>query len=164
MRFVAVNSKYSLVSHIFELGIFNDLSKSCIHLGPVGCLPTPNIFPLAKETFAKAKMFWNNLTNARVFNITLTRTPFIVIMSLFDWVGTYVKSVIVSVEKGGRAYYCAVFLEDAPVPPPSPKLNIFFLSSSMTINNGLTQKTGQNIPDDIIFPIMHLFTYVQQLN
>ena len=30
------------------------------HLGPVvGCLPAPNIFPLAKETFAKGKMFWN---------------------------------------------------------------------------------------------------------
>ena len=27
MRFVAVNSKYSLVSHIFELGIFNDAPK-----------------------------------------------------------------------------------------------------------------------------------------
>ena len=29
------------------------------HLGPVGCLPAPNIFPLAKETFAKGKMFLN---------------------------------------------------------------------------------------------------------
>ena len=29
------------------------------HSGPVGCLPAPNIFPLAKETFAKGKMFWN---------------------------------------------------------------------------------------------------------
>ena len=29
------------------------------HLGPAGCLPAPNIFPLAKETFAKGKMFWN---------------------------------------------------------------------------------------------------------
>ena len=28
------------------------------HAGPVGCLPTPNIFPLANE-FAKGKMFWN---------------------------------------------------------------------------------------------------------
>ena len=27
MRFVAVNSKYSLVSYIFELGIFNDRHK-----------------------------------------------------------------------------------------------------------------------------------------
>ena len=27
MRFVAVNSKYSLVSHIFELGIFNNALK-----------------------------------------------------------------------------------------------------------------------------------------
>ena len=27
------------------------------HLGPVGCLPAPKIFPLAKETFAKGKMF-----------------------------------------------------------------------------------------------------------
>ena len=40
-----------------------DTTKSCPyspHLGPVGCLPAPNIFPLAKETFAKGKMFWNN--------------------------------------------------------------------------------------------------------
>ena len=37
MRFVAVNSKYSLVSHIFELGI-------------------PKSFPFSKETLAKAKM------------------------------------------------------------------------------------------------------------
>ena len=29
------------------------------HLGPVGCLPAPNIFPLAKETSANGKMFWN---------------------------------------------------------------------------------------------------------
>ena len=28
------------------------------HSGPVGCLPTPNIFTLANE-FAKGKMFWN---------------------------------------------------------------------------------------------------------
>ena len=27
--------------------------------GPVGCLPAPIIFPSAKETFAKGKMFWN---------------------------------------------------------------------------------------------------------
>ena len=26
------------------------------HSGPVGCLPAPNIFPLAKETFAEGKM------------------------------------------------------------------------------------------------------------
>ena len=29
------------------------------HSGPVGYLPVPNIFPLAKETFAKGKMFRN---------------------------------------------------------------------------------------------------------
>ena len=34
------------------------------HLGPVGCLPAPNIFPLAKETFAKGKMFWNAANEA----------------------------------------------------------------------------------------------------
>ena len=37
-------------------------SKKCSnfpHSGPVGCLPAPNILPLAKETFAKGKMFWN---------------------------------------------------------------------------------------------------------
>ena len=40
----------------------SDVNKSCNysrHSGPVGCLPAPNIFPLAKETFAKEKMFWN---------------------------------------------------------------------------------------------------------
>ena len=39
-----------------------DTTQSCPyspHSGPVGCLPAPNIFPLAKETFAKGKMFWN---------------------------------------------------------------------------------------------------------
>ena len=37
-------------------------TKSCPYsrqTGPVGCLPAPNIFPLAKETFSKGKMFWN---------------------------------------------------------------------------------------------------------
>ena len=41
-----------------------DPSQKCPyspHSGPVGCLPAPNIFPLAKETFAKEKMFWNFL-------------------------------------------------------------------------------------------------------
>ena len=40
----------------------SSVSKKCPcfpHSGPVGCLPAPNIFPLAKETFAKRKMFWN---------------------------------------------------------------------------------------------------------
>ena len=39
-------------------------SQSCPyfpHLGPIGCLPAPNIFPLAKETFAKGKMFLNDV-------------------------------------------------------------------------------------------------------
>ena len=39
-----------------------DVTQKCPyfpHLGPIGCLPAPNIFPLAKETFAKGKMFWN---------------------------------------------------------------------------------------------------------
>ena len=39
-----------------------DTTQSCPyspHSGPVGCLPAPNIFPLAKETFAKGKMFGN---------------------------------------------------------------------------------------------------------
>ena len=37
-------------------------TQKCIysrHSGPVGCLPALNIFPLANETFAKGKMFWN---------------------------------------------------------------------------------------------------------
>ena len=38
------------------------------HSGPVGCLPAPNIFPLAKETFAKGKMFWN-LENAKLSHV-----------------------------------------------------------------------------------------------
>ena len=36
------------------------VNKSCPysrHSGPVGCLPAPNIFPSAKETFAKGKCF-----------------------------------------------------------------------------------------------------------
>ena len=40
----------------------SDVTQKCTyfpHPGPVGCLPAPNIFPLAKETFAKGKMFWN---------------------------------------------------------------------------------------------------------
>ena len=35
------------------------------HLGPVGCLPAPNIFPLAKETFAKGKMFLSSQKNCQ---------------------------------------------------------------------------------------------------
>ena len=37
-------------------------SQSCPyspHLGPIGCLPAPNIFHLANE-FAEGKMFWNS--------------------------------------------------------------------------------------------------------
>ena len=44
-------------------------NKSCPyspHSGPVGCLPAPNIFPLAKETFAKGKMFWNPYITPKV--------------------------------------------------------------------------------------------------
>ena len=40
------------------------MGQSCTysrHSGPVRCLPAPNIFPLAKETFAKGKMFWNGV-------------------------------------------------------------------------------------------------------
>ena len=50
-----------------------DVNQSCPnsrHSGPVGCLPAPNIFPLAKETYAKGKMFWNNrnkVTSQRPF-------------------------------------------------------------------------------------------------
>ena len=43
-----------------------DGNQSCPYspqTGPVGCLPAPNIFPLAKETFAKGKMFWNPAHN-----------------------------------------------------------------------------------------------------
>ena len=81
MRFVAVNSKYSLVSHIYELGIFNDAlthtHQSCPHsrhAGPEGCLPasSPNIFPLAKENFAKEKMFWNFIFSQNLFVVTLS--------------------------------------------------------------------------------------------
>ena len=41
-----------------------DVNKKCIyspHLGSVGRLPAPNIFPLAKEAFAKGKVFWNHI-------------------------------------------------------------------------------------------------------
>ena len=43
------------------------VNKSCPYfpqLGPVGCLLAPNIFLLAKETFAKGKMFWNHVFRA----------------------------------------------------------------------------------------------------
>ena len=60
MRFVAVNSKYSLVSHIFELGIFNAWNKNVRKLliwVPVGdCLSLT--FSLLAKVFAKGKMFW----------------------------------------------------------------------------------------------------------
>ena len=45
------------------------VTQSCSyspHLGPVGCLPAPNIFPLAKETFAKGKMFWNFVFKTKI--------------------------------------------------------------------------------------------------
>ena len=64
MRFVAVNSKYSLVSHIFELGIFNDAhkpdKKNVVILTiwvPVGDCPGLT-FSLLAKVFAKGKMFW----------------------------------------------------------------------------------------------------------
>ena len=50
---MAFNSKYSLVSHILELGIINYRLKNV----RIRCLSRPNIFPLA-NTFAKGKMFW----------------------------------------------------------------------------------------------------------
>ena len=39
----------------------SNVTQSCPYspqTGPVGYLPAPNIFPLAKKTFAKGKMFW----------------------------------------------------------------------------------------------------------
>ena len=52
------------------------------HSGPVGCLPAPNIFPLAKETLAKGKMFWNEL---EIFNDAVKPLPK---MSLFSPLGS----------------------------------------------------------------------------
>ena len=43
------------------------VNQSCPYspqTGPVGCLPAPNIFSLAKETFAKGEMFWNKVIPA----------------------------------------------------------------------------------------------------
>ena len=34
-------------------------NQKCTYSPHEGCLPAPNILPLAKETFAKRKMFWN---------------------------------------------------------------------------------------------------------
>ena len=53
-------------------------NKKCInfpHLGPVGCLPAPNIFPLAKETFAKGKMFWNFASSSFYSHMPINRGP-----------------------------------------------------------------------------------------
>ena len=36
--------------------------------GPVGCLPVPNIFPLAKETFAKWKCFGTKTSKGQTLN------------------------------------------------------------------------------------------------
>ena len=50
-----------------------NVTQSCPyspHSGPVGCLPAPNIFPLAKETFANGKMFWNYETVCLSFSRT----------------------------------------------------------------------------------------------
>ena len=55
-------------------------NNKCIysrHSGPVGCLPAPNIFPLAKETFAKGKMFWNPRPAARLTWILIECRDFI---------------------------------------------------------------------------------------
>ena len=63
-------------------------SQSCPyfpHLGPVGCLPAPNIFPLAKEIFAKGKMFWSPRPAAR-----LTR-----ILNIENWNQSYVVFVCI---------------------------------------------------------------------
>ena len=47
------------------------------HEGPVvECLPAPNIFPLAKETFAKGKMFWNETpSTSSIFIYNTDKTP-----------------------------------------------------------------------------------------
>ena len=67
LQSVAVNSKYSLISHIFELGIFKHVQKRdpkiyFPHSGPIGCQPATNIFSLENE-FAKGKIFWNLVMN-----------------------------------------------------------------------------------------------------
>ena len=49
-------------------------NQSCPYspqMGLVGCLPAPNIFPLAKETFAKGKMLWNYTNIMDAFRYTL---------------------------------------------------------------------------------------------
>ena len=53
-------------------------NKSCpysSHSGPVGFLPAPNIFPLAKETFAKGKMFWNKLKGDISYVCSVSENP-----------------------------------------------------------------------------------------
>ena len=53
-RFVAVNSKYSLISHIFELGIFNDGDK------PQSKLPLSRRVPASAYhfPFSKGNLCW----------------------------------------------------------------------------------------------------------
>ena len=73
MWFVAVNSKYSLISNICELGIFNERTKpkskmsEFSSLGPRRLPHGPNIFPLANE-FDKGKIFWNGELRVSVFS------------------------------------------------------------------------------------------------
>ena len=52
-------------------------TKKCIntpHSGPEGCLPAPYILPLAKETFAKGKMFWNRWIVFTEFQVSIVLT------------------------------------------------------------------------------------------
>ena len=72
---LAIQSSFTYM-RVGVVRIFNDALKcdtKCPyfpHLGPVGCLPVPNIFPLAKETFAIGKMFWNTKTKGSLFKLS----------------------------------------------------------------------------------------------
>ena len=61
--------------------------------GPIGCLPAPNIFPLAKVTFAKGKMFWNY--TILFFDFSVIMACFINIFPLYP--GVFVERMMILV-------------------------------------------------------------------
>ena len=96
MRFVAVDSKYSLVLHIFELGIFNDAPKhhqKCINSqsGPVGCRQCLKFFLQQRKVFlCQRENVWESdvyrkLLQIRRFCCKLAKTLLKIIVLDYFW-------------------------------------------------------------------------------